>query len=141
RIAGEQSGFGARNRRWGVPFFDRGTYRLPTILGMGNALWLMETGIRINARRAQEVRLAQEVVPPDEALGRALTLAKEMAAYPQTSLRADRKAVLSSCGRTLSQGLAAEMEICRAAVDQDDMRQRLAEFARGSRPASPRPAG
>ena len=35
--------------------------------------------------------------------------------------------------------LAAERKICRSAVDQDDMRQRLGEFARGSRPASPRP--
>jgi len=138
RIAGEQSEFGALNRRWGVPFFDGGTYRLPTAVGMGNALWLMETGIRITARRAQEIGLVQEVVPPGEALSRALTLAKEMAAYPQTSLRADRNAVLSSSGRTLPQGLAAEAEICRPAVDQDDMRQRLAEFARGSRPASPR---
>ena len=68
-----------------------------------------------------------------------MTLAQEMAAYPQTSLRADRMAVLSASGRTLSQGLAAEREICRAAVDQDDMRQRLAEFAHGSRPPSPRP--
>ncbi|HKN90999.1 MAG TPA: enoyl-CoA hydratase-related protein [Acidimicrobiia bacterium] len=139
RIAGEQSEFGALNRRWGVPFFDGGTYRLPAAMGTGNALWLMETGIRINARQAKEIGLVQEVVPPGEALSRAMTLAQEMAAYPQTRLRADRMAVLSASGRTFSQGLAAEREICRAAVDQDDMRQRLAEFAHGSRPPSPRP--
>src|SRR5581483_2237984 len=94
RIAGEQSEFGALNRRWGVPFFDGGTHRLPAAVGTGNALWLMETGIRIDARQAKEIGLVQEVVPAGQALSRALTLAQEMAAYPPTSLRADRAAVL-----------------------------------------------
>ena len=141
RIAGEQSEFGALNRRWGVPFFDGGTHRLPCAVGTGNALWLMETGIRIDAHRAKEIGLVQEVVPPGEALSRALTLAIEIAAYPQASLRADRTAVLLASGRTLAQGLAAERQTAGAAADQDDVRQRLAEFARGSRPASPRLPG
>jgi enoyl-CoA hydratase len=139
RIAGEQSEFGALNRRWGVPFFDGGTHRIPSAVGTGNALWLMETGIRIDARQAKEIGLVQEVVPPGEALSRALTLATEMATYPQASLRADRAAVLSASGRTLAEGLAAERETAGAAADRDDVRQRLAEFARGSRPTSPRP--
>jgi enoyl-CoA hydratase len=100
----------------------------------------METGIRIGAHRAQEIGLVQEVVPPGEALGRALTLAREMAAYPQASLRVDRTTVLSASGRTLAEGLAVERGTCRNALDQEDVRQRLGEFARGSRPASPQAA-
>jgi enoyl-CoA hydratase len=138
RIAGEQSEFGALNRRWGVPFFDGGTTRLPAALGMGNALWLMETGIRINAARAQDIGLVQEVVPAGTALDRALTLAEEMAAYPQTSLRSDRELVLASAGRTLAEGLAVEAKAGRDGADRDDVRDRLSAFAGGSRPASPR---
>jgi enoyl-CoA hydratase len=138
RIAGEHSEFGALNRRWGVPFFDGGTFRLPAALGVGNALWLMETGIRINAAEAKDIGLVQEVVPAGAALDRALTLAREMAGYPQTSLRTDREAVLASAGRTLAEGLAAEAKTGRAGADQDDVRDRLAAFAAGSRPVSPR---
>jgi len=138
RIAGAQSEFGALNRRWGVPFFDGGTHRLPAVMGTGNALWLMETGIRINAEHAKSIGFVQEIVPAGAALDRALTLAREMAGYPQTSLRTDRAAVLASPGRTLAQGLAAEAELGRSGADQDDVRARLAAFAAGSRPASPR---
>lgn len=137
RIAAQHSEFGALNRRWGWPFNDGGTYRLPHAIGMGNALWLMETGIRIKARRAKEIGLVQEVVPTGDALKRALMLAVVMAAYPQASLRADRKAILSSSGRTLADGIEAEAELCRPALRQDDMQERLEQFARGVRPSSP----
>jgi enoyl-CoA hydratase len=141
RVAGEQSEFGALNRRWGWPFSDGGTYRLPAAAGLGNALWLIETGIRITARRAFEIGFVQELVPAGQALSRARQLATDMTGYPQTSLRADRRAVLASSGRTLAEGLAAEVEICHAALDHDDMRDRLAAFARGSRPPSPQAVG
>jgi enoyl-CoA hydratase/carnithine racemase len=63
-----------------------------------------------------------------------------MAGYPQTSLRADRNAVLASHDRTFAQALAAESKFRRASADLDDVRERLAAFAGGTRPASPRPA-
>lgn len=137
RVAAEHSEFGALNRRWGWSFNDGGTYRLPNAVGMSNALWLAETGIRIKARRAREIGLVQEVVPTGDALSRALTLAEAIAAYPQASLRADRRAILSSPGCTLPDGIAQEAAICRPTLGEDNMRERLDQFARGLRPASP----
>ncbi len=68
RIADETAQFGILNRRWGVPLLDGGTQRLPRIVGLGNALYLMETGVMINARQAQRMGLVQEVVPEGQAL-------------------------------------------------------------------------
>src|SRR5204862_256139 len=81
---------GALNRRWGVPFIDGGTQRFPRIMGQGNALWMIETGIRIDAPRAMAIGLVQEVVAEGAALDRALELADRIAGYPQTSLHTDR---------------------------------------------------
>src|SRR6266545_3369787 len=98
RIAAANAEFGALNRRWGVPFVDGGTQRFPRIMGQGNALWMIETGVRIDAARALAIGLVQEVVPIAEAgggspaLDRALELADRIAGYPQASLRADRAA-------------------------------------------------
>src|SRR5207249_8205302 len=86
RIASENAEFGALNRRWGVPFTDGGTQRFSRIMGQGNALWLIETGVRIDARRAQAIGLVQEVVSRGRALPRALDLAQHIAEYPQASL-------------------------------------------------------
>lgn len=110
RVAGEGAVFGAFNRRVGVPWVDGGTQRLPRIVGVGQALYLLETGERIDARRAEWIGLVQEVVPAGTALDRALELAERMAAYPQTSLRSDRAAVLGGWGRSLDEGLAFERE-------------------------------
>jgi enoyl-CoA hydratase len=52
RIAGEGSQFGVVNRRWGIPLVDGGTQRLPRIVGLGTALWLIETGVQIDAARS-----------------------------------------------------------------------------------------
>src|SRR5207248_1103699 len=52
RIAAANAEFGVLNRRWGVPLVDGGTQRLPRIVGQANALYLIETGVRINAQRA-----------------------------------------------------------------------------------------
>src|SRR2546426_6718762 len=74
RIAAENAEFGALNRRWGVPFTDGGTQQFIRHMGKGNALYLIETGVRIDARRAQQLGLVPEVVPGGQALVRALEL-------------------------------------------------------------------
>jgi enoyl-CoA hydratase len=137
RIAEEQAEFGALNRRWGVPFFDGGTQRLPRILGLSNALWLMESGVRIDVQRAHELGFVQEVVPTGHALARAVELARYIAGYPQASVRSDRRSILDSGGHGLSQGLALEDDARRRSLSDGVMLDRLQAFAHGDRPTPP----
>ncbi len=141
RIASENAEFGALNRRWGVPFTDGGTQRFSRIMGQGNALWLIETGVRIDARRAQAIGLVQEVVSRGRALPRALELAQYIAEYPQASLRADRAAALATFGLGLDEGLLLEAQMGRNVVGDPEMWTELARFAAGDRPEPPRPEG
>jgi enoyl-CoA hydratase/carnithine racemase len=140
RIAAAGAEFGALNRRWGVPFVDGGTQRLARIVGQGNALWLIETGVRIDARRALALGLVQEVVEGDDALPRALEVAHRIAGYPQASLRADRAALLATWGLPLAEGLRLEAEQGLATVLDPEMATGLERFARHDRPDAPRPA-
>jgi enoyl-CoA hydratase len=139
RIASANAEFGALNRRWGVPFIDGGTQRFPRIMGQGNALWMIETGIRIDAQRAMAVGLVQEVVPEGAALGRALELADRIAGYPQASLRTDRAATLSTYGLSLDAGLYLESGLGRPAATDAEMLEGLRNFVAGNRPEAPRP--
>ena len=141
RIASENAEFGALNRRWGVPFTDGGTQRFSRIIGQGNALWLIETGVRIDASRAQAIGLVQEVVSRGRALPRALELAQHIAEYPQASLRADRAAALATFGLGLDEGLLLEAQMGRKVITDQEMRTELARFAAGDRPEPPRPEG
>lgn len=131
RIAGESSTYGVLNRRWGVPLIDGGTQRLPKIVGLGNALYLIETGARINAATALRMGLVQEIVPDGRALDRALELASRIADYPQAALRADRESAVRL------DGIDAEAERGGATVGDPDMVVGLARFASGDRPDPP----
>lgn len=140
RIAAANAEFGALNRRWGVPFTDGGTQRFMRICGQGNALWLLETGVRIDAARALQIGLAQEVVPAGEALTRALELAHRIAGYPQSSIRADRTAALATFGMSLADGLRYEVDTTLPTGADPEMAAGLARFASHDRPEAPRPA-
>jgi len=137
RVASENSEFGALNRRWGVPFVDGGTQRFARIMGQGNALYLIESGARLPARRAYELGLVQEVVPAGQALPRALELAEAMCAYPQASIRADRAATLEFAARGLDAGLLRERELVAPTMGDPEMAAGLERFRAHDRPEPP----
>jgi len=90
RVAAENAVFGVYNRRWGVPLVDGGTIRLPRLIGHSHALDLILTGRSVSGEEARQMGLANRLVPPGEALSAALTLANELARFPQQSMRSDR---------------------------------------------------
>jgi enoyl-CoA hydratase len=135
RIADETSTFGVLNRRWGVPLIDGGTQRLPRIVGLGNALYLIETGARIDSQTALRMGLVQEVVPAGRHLDRAEELAAHLAGYPQSSLLADRASALAL------DGIHAEAERGEATLADPEMFAGLERFRLHDRPAPPSGGG
>ena len=138
RIAAANAEFGVLNRRWGVPLIDGGTQRLPRIMGLGHALYLIESGVRIDAERALQLGLVEEVVPAGGALDRAMELADAIAGYPNVSVRGDRSAALATFGLGLSEGLEEEAEVGLVSLTDPDLPGALATFATSERPEAPR---
>jgi enoyl-CoA hydratase len=110
RVAAEGSTLGFPERRWGVPLIDGGTQRLPRIVGMGRALDMILTGRLVGTDEALAMGLLTEVVPAGEHLARALEMAEGLAAFPQETMLADRRAALEGLGRPLADGLALEAQ-------------------------------
>jgi enoyl-CoA hydratase len=128
RIVAENAVFGALNRQWGVTLIDGGTQRLPRIVGYGNAMWMIETGCRVDAHRALEIGLAQEVVPAGQALPRALEIADQLTKLPQPALIADRHGVVASSSYPLEEGLDLEASVGRKVLDDPEVVARLSEY-------------
>jgi enoyl-CoA hydratase len=139
RIASSEAQFGVLNRRWGVPLIDGGTQRLPKIVGLANALYLIDTGAQINAQTAHRMGLVQEIVPPGKALERAIEVASTMSTYPQPAMRADRKATLAAYDLEPDEGLRFEVEVHRDYGADPAMMAWLERFAKGERPQPIRP--
>jgi enoyl-CoA hydratase len=110
RVAAEGSTLGFPERRWGVPLIDGGTQRLPRIVGLGRALDLILSGRLVGSEEALAMGLLTEVVPAGEHLARALEMAEGLAAFPQETMLADRRAALEGFGLPLAEGLALEAQ-------------------------------
>jgi enoyl-CoA hydratase len=113
RIVTADSTFGCFERRWGVPLVDGGTQRLPRVVGMGRALDLILSGRPVAAEEALAIGLATEVVASGAHLERALQLAEKLAAFPQETMLADRRAAIEGAGMPLAEGLELERRLGR----------------------------
>jgi enoyl-CoA hydratase len=139
RIASANAQFGVLNRRWGVPLIDGGTQRLPRIVGLGNALYLIETGVLIDAEHALRIGLVQDVVPEGQALERALEVAAAMTGGPpQTAVRNDRRAAIEGLALGIEDGLRLEADVHSRTRDPQ-VGEWLRRYAAGDRPPPLRP--
>jgi enoyl-CoA hydratase len=123
RLATPGSTFGCFERRWGVPLVDGGTQRLPRVVGLGRALDLILSGRAVEAEEAERIGLVTALTAPGAHLERALELAESLAAFPQDTLLADRRAAIEGVGMPLVGGLDLEHRLGR---------ETLATAARGA---------
>lgn len=96
RIASENAEFSSIFVRVGtVP--DTGlSYLLPRAIGTSKALELMFTGDFIDAHEANDIGIVSEVVPADELLNTAKTLANRIARGPSIAIELTKKAVYAA---------------------------------------------
>ncbi len=108
RVAEESAVFGVFCRRWGVPLIDGGTVRLPRIIGQGRALDMILTGRPVNAQEALQMGLANRVVADGTALREAQELARQISAFPQQCMNADRLSAYQQWDHELPEALRRE---------------------------------
>jgi len=108
RVMAQSAYMGIYNRRWGIPLSDGGTIRLPRLIGQGRALEIIMTGRKVDADECLRIGLCEKVVPDGQARAAAEDLAQEIARFPQTCMRADRRSVYLQYG--LPESVALERE-------------------------------
>jgi enoyl-CoA hydratase len=118
RVVEEDAVMGVFCRRWGVPLIDGGTVRLPRLIGLSRALDLILTGRAVGAEEALAFGLANRVVPAGEARAAAEALAAEIARFPQTCLRGDRRSAHEGLGLSVREAMANEFAIGLGALDE-----------------------
>jgi len=131
RVAARDAVFGVYNRRFGVPLVDLGTIRLPRLIGHSHALDLILTGRGVSGDEALRMGLANRLVEHGVALGAALQLAHQLAAFPQTGLRSDRLSAYEQW--SLSTADAANNEFRRGlnVIDSGETAAGAQRFASG----------
>jgi enoyl-CoA hydratase len=108
RVAETGAVLGVFCRRFGVPLIDGGTVRLPRLVGMGRALDLILTGRPVAAEEALAMGLVNRVVPEGTSRQAAEALARELAAFPQQCMLADRASAYAQWDLPLAEALRQE---------------------------------
>ena len=131
RVAASDAVLGVFNRRFGVPLIDMGTVRLPRLVGQGRALDLIMTGRPVKADEALRIGLIDRLVEPGQALAEAQKLARQIAAFPQAALRADRDGVIGRWGVGLEEAAIDELEAGMRAMRSGEAMEGAKRFAGG----------
>jgi enoyl-CoA hydratase len=132
RVAARDAVFGVYCRRWGVPLIDGGNVRLPRLIGLSHALDLILTGRGVSGDEALRMGLANRVVDPGAALPAAVELAKELAAFPQGCLRADRLSAYEQSSMSLPSALEMEVQRGMDVIRSGETREGASRFAEGA---------
>ncbi|MET1076874.1 MAG: crotonase/enoyl-CoA hydratase family protein [Pseudomonas sp.] len=131
RVMAEDAVLGVFCRRFGVPLIDGGTVRLPRLIGQGRALDLVLTGRPVHAEEALAMGLVNRVVAAGSARQAAVQLAREIAAFPQRCMLADRASVQGQWDLPLAQALEAEFVGGLAVIDSGETRDGALRFSAG----------
>jgi len=132
RVAAIDAVFGVYCRRWGVPLIDGGTVRLPRLVGQSHALDMILTGRGVSGEDALRMGLANRLAEPGRAVDDALDLARDLAAFPQRCMRADRRSSYEQWGMPVADALRNEYRLGIAVVASGETFDGAARFAGGA---------
>lgn len=132
RVADTTAVFGVYCRRFGVPLIDGGTVRLPRLIGASRAMDMILTGRPVTADEALHMGLANRVVPAGQALEAAMTLAEQLAGFPQTCMRNDRRSARAQWSLSEADALAQEFALGEAVLASGETLAGAQQFSGGT---------
>jgi enoyl-CoA hydratase len=132
RVAATDAVLGVYCRRFGVPLVDGGTVRLPRLVGQSHALDLILTGRGVGGPEALQMGLVNRLVAPGTARAAAVALGHELAAFPQTCLRNDRRSALAQWALDEDEALAAEAGLGQLTIASGETAAGARLFASGA---------
>ena len=131
RVAARNANLGFFDRRWGVPLIDGGTIRIARLISQSRALDMVLTGRAVNAEEALSFGLVNRTCEPGDALGSAIALAGDVAAFPQACMRSDRRSLLEQWDLDFGAALANEFRLGMEAVASGETEEGAGRFASG----------
>ena len=133
-VAGESARFGQPEVNIGIIPGGGATQRLPRAIGKYKAMKYILTGELFSAREALDMGLAREVVPDPEVEGRAIDLARQIAALPPLAVQLAKEAVLAGMDAPLTSALALEAKSAQILFSSQDQKEGMRAFIEKRKP-------
>lgn len=110
RIASQKAKFGQPEVNLGLTPGYAGTQRLPRLVGIADALYMLTTADHISAEHALRIRLVQEVVQPDNLMDRTREIARTIASKGPEAIKKVKMATRYAQHSHLTDGSSVETQ-------------------------------
>ena len=133
RFADENASFAITPAKLGLVYSLESTKRLVDLVGPAQAKWVLMSGQRVDAQRAHQIRLADEVVPRDDLEKLTYEFAELLCTRAQFSIRATKQIV----GRILAGQVEDDdesRELRNSSFDTEDYAEGVRAFLEKRRP-------
>ncbi len=121
RIAAEHATFGLGEVRWGIIPTGGTHIRLPRQIPWAVAMELLLTGKQLDAKRAYDIGLINDVVPADELMPAALKLADQICKNGPLAVRTAKEIAVRALG--LEDGFVLERTMGERVMQSDDAKE------------------
>jgi enoyl-CoA hydratase/carnithine racemase len=128
RVASERAMFGSFEARRGFHHGDGGLVRLVNACGVSVASHMLLTAEPVDARQALEWGLVTKVVPHDELLAEAETVARQILRNSQRAVRSAKQTILDVIGQPLDFQLRTEAWNAYTCADPEETLALLGRF-------------
>jgi len=135
RLASENARFGQPEILIGLIPGWGGTQRLARLVGMGRAKEYIMAGVQIDAKRAYEIGLVNQVYPLDQLMAEAKKLAGKMANLPGFALKMAKHAINFGYDLSLDNAMRLETQCCSQCFSTDDQKEGMKAFLEKRKPA------
>ena len=133
RFADDQASFAITPAKLGLVYSLDSTKRLVDVVGPSQAKWILMSGQRVDAERAREIGLADEVVPGDDLEKLTYEFAELLCTRAQFSVRATKQIVnLILAGQTEDDEKSVELR--NSSFDTEDYAEGVRAFLEKRRP-------
>src|SRR2546427_1477276 len=127
-IAGESARFGQPEINLGISPGAGGTQRWPRTAGKYAAMETVLTGAPVTARRAQELGVANKVVPAEMTIEVAKRIARQLAEKAPLALRMAQESGMKAFESPLAEGLVAERKSFYFLFSTEDQKEGMRAF-------------
>lgn len=128
RIASSDAFFQIAEPRRGLIAFGGTTSRLPRQIPWVHAMELLLTADRIDATRALELGLVNQVVKPDKLIAAAYDWARRITQNAPLAVQAAKKSAVLAARRTLEEGMVTEDQIGESLFATEDAAEGISAF-------------
>ena len=135
RIASENATFGCMGTARGILPGAGQTARLPQVVGLGNAMWLLLSAERIPAEEALRIGLVNRLVPRGDALRAAREWADILASRAPMAVKATKESALRGQALETTAALRLEGELAAPLMSSEDAQEGIRAFNEKRAPA------